>query len=421
KQPLEQALADLLSTQISFWTKKNKAASPASFIIYHKGLTEAVCANEISSLRHTIGKTTKQSLSSIDKVERNKTIHSGAMITRSRNGAKTWEFLVQCHQPQRMEEKASLPPTLNASKATLPTRYTILYDEIFTTPKAKVELEDLTHDMQYLFGSSTAATSDTLPIHYLGLLRKRMELFLQPWYRPKKNVQKGRAPSAYSKSFEHNPAQHNISGHQSPKQNSSRYLQCLTLLQAQVILKNSQEESITKRSPSITSFTSYNWRQDLSSSEILEHNLESFDFLLSRLLPPDSPDFPTRIIPHLDPGCPHCHTWQAHPLPKYEQYYHDMRDFSALLSARQCEWTELSHEIAGHDDWFCAFEMSRGLRELDSKLMVITFETKWPEHGDGKGDGGLGALFREAHARVKSGTWRLSANREMGWEDLEDL
>lgn len=209
KQPLEQALADLLSIQISLWMKKNKAASLANFIIYHKGLTEAVCANEISSLRHTISKMTKQasftliavnkdhhtklqSLSCIDKAEKDKTIHSGAMITRSRNGAKTWEFLVQCHQPQRMENKASLPSTLNASKATLPTRYTVLCDDIFTTPKAKVELEDLTHDMQYLFGGSTAATSDTLPIHYLGLLRKRMELFLQPWYRPMKDGQKGR-------------------------------------------------------------------------------------------------------------------------------------------------------------------------------------------------------------------------------------
>lgn len=39
--------------------------------------------------------------------------------------------------------------------------------------------------MQYLFGCSTAATSDTLPIHYVGLLRKRVALYLQPWYRPK--------------------------------------------------------------------------------------------------------------------------------------------------------------------------------------------------------------------------------------------
>ncbi|KAI4269176.1 MAG: hypothetical protein L6R38_007563 [Xanthoria sp. 2 TBL-2021] len=209
KQPLEQALSDLLSTRISLWMKKNKAASPANLIIYHKGLTEAVCASEISSLEQTIGKTMKQAsftliavnkdhhtklqtLSSIDKAEEDKTILSGAMITRSWNGAKTWEFLIQGHQPQRIEEKASMPSTLNASMATLPTRYTVLYDDIFTTPKAKVELEDLTHDMQYLFGSSTAATSDTLPIHYLGLLRKRMELFLQPWYRPKKDSQKGR-------------------------------------------------------------------------------------------------------------------------------------------------------------------------------------------------------------------------------------
>lgn len=209
KQSMEQALSDLLSNQINHSKKKNKGASPGNFIIYHKGLTEAVCAKEISSLRPTIGKCTNQArltliavnkdhhtklqpLDSIDKADAHKTIPFGAMITRPRSLAKTWEFLIQGHEPQHTKEKLSIASTLKASHATLPTRYTVLYDDIFTTQKAKLELENLTHHMQYLFGSSTAATSDTLPIHYLGLLRKRMELFLQPWYRPKQDGQKGR-------------------------------------------------------------------------------------------------------------------------------------------------------------------------------------------------------------------------------------
>lgn len=209
QQSMEQALSDLLSNQINHWKKKNKGASPGNFIIYHKGLTEAVCAQEISSLRSTIGKSTKhaswtliavnkdhhtklQPLDSIDKADADKTIPFGAMITRPRSLAKTWEFLIQGHEPKHTKDEVSIASTLEASKATLPTSYTVLYHDIFTTQKAKLELEDLTHDMQYLFGSSTAATSDTLPIHYLGLLRKRMELFVQPWYRPKQGGQKGK-------------------------------------------------------------------------------------------------------------------------------------------------------------------------------------------------------------------------------------
>ncbi len=154
KQSVEQALSDLLSNQINHWKKKNKGASPGNFIIYHKGLTEAVCAQEISSLRSTIGKSTNQArltliainkdhhtklqpLDSIDKADADKTIPFGAMITRPRSVAKTWEFLIQGHEPQHTKEEVSIGSTLKASKATLPTRYTVLYDDIFTTHKAK--------------------------------------------------------------------------------------------------------------------------------------------------------------------------------------------------------------------------------------------------------------------------------------------
>ncbi|KAL8847942.1 MAG: hypothetical protein Q9221_007007 [Calogaya cf. arnoldii] len=189
KLAVEIALSDLLSTRIN----RSRAAGTANFIIYYKGLTEKVGSN----LQSDISKKTKpakvtliavnkdhcmkfQTLSPIDKTE-----DSGVTIMKSRDSAHTWEFLIQGHQPLKKPKEEK-----EARNTTLPTRYTVLHDDIFTPSKSRLELEDLTHEMQYLFASSTASTSDTLPIHYVGLLRQRMEIFLQPWYRPKQINQK---------------------------------------------------------------------------------------------------------------------------------------------------------------------------------------------------------------------------------------
>ncbi|KAL8642608.1 MAG: hypothetical protein Q9226_008487 [Calogaya cf. arnoldii] len=189
KPAIETALSELLSTHI----KRSRAAGAANFIIYHKGLTEKVG----SSLQSTISKITNPAKVTLIAVNRDhctklqtlpstdKTEDSGATIMKTRDSANTWEFLIQGHQPPKKPKEEK-----KASNTTVPTRYTVLHDDIFTPSKSRMELEDLTHDMQYLFGSSTAPTSDTLPIHYVGLLRKRMDVFLQPWYRPKKGNQK---------------------------------------------------------------------------------------------------------------------------------------------------------------------------------------------------------------------------------------
>ncbi|KAL8879092.1 MAG: hypothetical protein Q9198_003229 [Flavoplaca austrocitrina] len=157
KDSTAQAVKHLLSTRIELWKKKN-TTSPENVIVYHKGLTENMGTDKAASIRKATGNQANITLIAVNKDHR--------------------------HQPQRTGDKAPTPSAMDASKATLPTRYAVLHDGIFTNPDAKRELEDLTHDMQYLFGCSTAATSDTLPIHYVGLLRKRVALYLQPWYRP---------------------------------------------------------------------------------------------------------------------------------------------------------------------------------------------------------------------------------------------
>ncbi|KAL8982691.1 MAG: hypothetical protein Q9205_002875 [Flavoplaca limonia] len=197
KDSIAQAVKHLLSTRIELWKKKN-TTSPENVIVYHKGLTENMGTDEAASIRKATGNQANVTLIAVNKdhhtklqvpssngrVERFSLVHGDAIITRSHNGAKSWEFLVQGHQPQHTGDKAPSPSAMDASKATLPTRCAVLHDDIFTNPNAKRELEDLTHDMQYLFGCSTAATSDTLPIHYVGLLRKRVALYLQPWHGP---------------------------------------------------------------------------------------------------------------------------------------------------------------------------------------------------------------------------------------------
>ncbi|KAL8994258.1 MAG: hypothetical protein Q9169_005727 [Polycauliona sp. 2 TL-2023] len=186
-ESLKQTVSALVNDRIKQWKKKSASPSLANVIIYYKGLSEASYDDELVGLPGEM-KGIKLTLLAANKDHHAKLqilspgekdrIPVGSMITRTRDGDETWEFLIQGHQPQHVNDGTTAPSTLEASLATLPVRYTVLYNDAFTGPKAKTDVENLTHDMQYLFASSTAAISDTLPIHYVGLLRKRVELLL---------------------------------------------------------------------------------------------------------------------------------------------------------------------------------------------------------------------------------------------------
>ena len=146
-----------------------------------------------------------------------------------------------------------------------------------------------------------------------------------------------------------------------------------------------------------SSFPSYNNGRllDLSTAddETLEQNLQSFDFLLSRLLPHDSPHYPHRIPNLLTPGCPQCLPLQSHPLPRYAQYAHDLHDLDALLYVQGDRWMGFCDEVTGHGDWEFAFEMVRGLGGLQGKVAGMGVRVRGLEGGDL--DLGEGGLLRE--------------------------
>ncbi|KAL8883803.1 MAG: hypothetical protein Q9192_006995 [Flavoplaca navasiana] len=93
-----------------------------------------------------------------------------------------------------------------------------------------------------------------------------------------------------------------------------------------------------------TPYKPQNWRADYSADKLLEHDLESFDFILNRLLTQDSPYHPDRTFPLSDPGCPACDPWQ---------------------------WKYLADELEGHDDWFLAWDPVSGFMKLGTKLSGI--------------------------------------------------
>ena len=197
-KPLHHEFSGLLKSRLDIWRKKHDNASPENMIIYHNGQAEKACIDEISRfqrscrIKMTLIAVSKdhhanmQTLRFLDEAAKEKAIPNGAMIVRSRDDDKTWEFVVQGHKPFKA---GTAPPVVSVVNATLPVRYSVLHDDIFSASDAREELEDLTHDMRYLSGCSTSSVSSTLPIYYVGLLCNRVQSYVRPWYHPKKKDQ----------------------------------------------------------------------------------------------------------------------------------------------------------------------------------------------------------------------------------------
>ena len=124
--------------------------------------------------------------SSIDKDRAAEKIPHETILVRTsgKDEDKAWEFVVQGHKPLKVNSPDTKLLELNASKATVPIRYTILENKVFLTAEAKAELENLTDNMRYLSACSTFAITDTLPIHYVELLSQRIQSYVRPWYYP---------------------------------------------------------------------------------------------------------------------------------------------------------------------------------------------------------------------------------------------
>lgn len=193
-------LGEMLKTRFTLWRKKH-AALPENLLVYRDGVSEGqynmVLERELTQLRRACEQVypatqTKQGFPRISIIicgKRHKTrfyptqekdcdrsgnTKPGTVVDRGVTEARNWDFFLQAH--------AALQGTAR------PCHYYIVHDEIFRQVYAKMIppefknvadiVEDLTHNMCYLFGRATKAVSLCPPAYYADLACERARCYL---------------------------------------------------------------------------------------------------------------------------------------------------------------------------------------------------------------------------------------------------
>jgi len=183
-------------TQNGAQPQRQKQERDMNIVIYHSGPAHKACFEAISALKKQYSKV-KVTLIEVFQdhqadvqlplslQDATNEVKRSTVIIRTMEAEKTWEFLLHGHTTGKHPWQSKAPP----KKKTLPVRYSVVHDDIFSSTKAgdgaREELEDLTHDMSYLAGCPTSVVSSTLPIYYVGLLCNRIHSYVRPWYHPK--------------------------------------------------------------------------------------------------------------------------------------------------------------------------------------------------------------------------------------------
>ncbi|KAG4277069.1 hypothetical protein FPRO04_14193 [Fusarium proliferatum] len=195
-------LTQMLKSRLGLWKTKGKhAALPENILIYRDGVSEGqydmVLSQELPQLRRACEQMypaadTKKGLPHFTIIvcgKRHKTrfyptteqdcdrsgnTKPGTVVDRGVTEARNWDFFLQAH--------AALQGTAR------PCHYYIVHDEIFRQIYAKSIpvpfqsiadiVEDLTHNMCYLFGRATKAVSLCPPAYYADLACERARCYL---------------------------------------------------------------------------------------------------------------------------------------------------------------------------------------------------------------------------------------------------
>ncbi|KAI1906889.1 hypothetical protein LOZ65_006818 [Ophidiomyces ophidiicola] len=195
-------LTEMLKSRLSLWKTKGKhTALPENILIYRDGVSESqydmVLSQELPQLhraceqvyptadtkkglpRFTIiicGKRHKTRFypTTVQDCDRSGNTKPGTVVDRGVTEARNWDFFLQAH--------AALQGTAR------PCHYYIVHDEIFRQIYAKSIpfpfqniadiVEDLTHNMCYLFGRATKAVSLCTPAYYADLACERARCYL---------------------------------------------------------------------------------------------------------------------------------------------------------------------------------------------------------------------------------------------------
>ncbi|CAN9164259.1 unnamed protein product [Alternaria alternata] len=194
KQENVDDLAEMLKSRLNLWRTKGKdhqgkphQALPENILIYRDGVSEGqydmVLSQELPQLRKACeavypATDTKKAAGDCDgnpdigKSSGN--TKPGTVVDRGVTEARNWDFFLRAH--------AALQGTAR------PCHYYIVHDEIFRQIYAKQVpapfsniadiVEDLTHNMCYLFGRATKAVSLCPPAYYADLACERARCYL---------------------------------------------------------------------------------------------------------------------------------------------------------------------------------------------------------------------------------------------------
>lgn len=198
RQEMVTLLGDMLKTRLALWKTKH-TDYPENILVYRDGVSESqyeqVLEKEFSlmqaactELYKTVGKPPpKFTIIIVGKRHHTRFFPQkgsqasdqsgnpkcGLVVDRGITEARNWDFFLQSHSSH-----------LGTAR---PSHYYVLWDEIFTRPGANYIpsgmspadlLEQVTHDMCYLFGRATKAVSLCPPVYYADIACERAGRYL---------------------------------------------------------------------------------------------------------------------------------------------------------------------------------------------------------------------------------------------------
>ena len=203
RKEMVDALDDLLQGCLRRWQKRNRSL-PRNIVVYRDGVSEgqyqSVLDNELPALRKAMqavypATDTKNSIPRVAiiivgkrhhtrfyptqkaEADRSGNTQSGTVVDRGVTEVANWDFFLQAH--------TALQGTAR------PAHYYVIYDEIFRKEKLKLPLtnaadalEQLSHNLCYLFGRATKAVSVCPPAYYADLVCERARCYLAHVYAP---------------------------------------------------------------------------------------------------------------------------------------------------------------------------------------------------------------------------------------------
>jgi eukaryotic translation initiation factor 2C len=197
RQEMVDNLDDLLESRLRLWQAKNNVL-PENILIYRDGVSDGqyqtVLDVELPQIRRAcrelypasdtskgipnisiivVGKRhhTRFYPTKVADADRSSNPQNGTIVDRGVTEARSWDFLLQAH--------TALQGTAR------PAHYYVVLDEIFRKRKLKPPhknaadaLEELTHNLCYLFGRATKAVSICPPAYYADIVCERARCYL---------------------------------------------------------------------------------------------------------------------------------------------------------------------------------------------------------------------------------------------------